>query len=485
MTVSYPFLPRIAPALFLILAACSAAGPDYTPPAPAMPPGWVAPAGQTDPAASASLNTWWQLFHDATLDGLITRAIEANQDLRLAETRIREARAARRLSGAAQQPALHASAAQTRSRSYENTSSGATNYEFFQLGFDASWELDFFGGIRRSVEMADAQLDSSIEAKRDVRVAITAEVARNYLELRGNRQRLAIARKNITNQEKTVDIVQQQRDLGMSGELELEQAKNQLNMTRSLVPGIEGVILQAINQLALLTNQPIETMHQQLAAVEAAPVIPPGLPATLPSDLLRRRPDIRQGERQLAAATAGIGVATADLFPRFSLSGLIGLEGANLSDLVTSGSRFWSLGPAVKWPLLDGGRTRAAIEMSEAQRERAQIAYEKAVLAALADVENALTAFAQEQKTNHHLMAAASAGERAATIARGQYQLGVTNFLAVLQSEHALQQAQDQLAQSQQRMATGMVALFKALGGGWEMAAPPPAIRLAQKEESP
>ena len=470
MTSPHVLVQRIFWLLLLFLTACSAVGPDYQAPSPPMPAGWTATTGQTRVTAAEELNAWWQLFHDATLNDLVNQAITANQDIRIAETRIREARAARRLSGAAQQPALNLAAAQTRSRSYENTSSGPTDYEFFQLGFDASWELDFFGGVRRSVEMAEAQVASSVEAKRDVQVAITAEVARNYLELRGSQQRLAIARKNIAIQEKTVHIVEQQRDLGMSGELELEQAKSQLNMTRSLIPGLETAVIQAMNQLALLTARQVATMHQHLATAEVVPVTPPELPQTLPSDLLRRRPDIRQCERQLAAATAGIGVATADLFPRFSLSGLIGLDNANLSDLVTSGSRFWSFGPTIKWALLDGGKTRATIEISEAQRDRAKITYEKTVLAALVDVENALTAFAQEEQTNRHVRAAATAGERAATIARDQYQLGITNFLSVLQSEYALQQAQDQLAQSQQRIATNMVVLFKALGGGWETA---------------
>ena len=469
MTSPHALVQRIPLILLLFLTACSAVGPDYQAPDPAVPAGWTAATGQTKAAsATDELSAWWQLFHDATLNDLINRAITANQDIRIAETRIREARAARRLSAAAQQPAVHAAAAQIRHRSYPNTTSGPTDYEYFQLGFDASWELDFFGGVRRSVEMAEAQADSAVEAQRDIQVAITAEVARNYFELRGSQQRLAIAKNNIANQEKTVHIVQQQRDLGLSGELELEQAKSQLNMTRSLVPGLEATAIQAMNQLALLTAQQVETMHKTLASAEVAPVASPELPSTLPSELLRRRPDIRQCERQLAAATAGIGVATADLFPRFSLSGLIGLESANLSDLVTSGSRFWSFGPAIKWALLDGGKTRATIEISEAQRDRAQITYEKSVLAALVDVENALTALAQEQETNRHLKAATTAGERAATIARDQYQLGLTNFLSVLQSEYALQQAQDQLAQSQQRIATNTVALFKALGGGWE-----------------
>lgn len=462
-------LPRlIGIALLATLTACSAVGPDYQPPRSDLPAQWQETTGKVAAAPASEVHSWWTLFKDPVLDSLIERALAANQDLRIAETRIREARAARRLAGSAMLPALNSSASATRSRSFENTALGATDLDLFQVGFDAGWEIDIFGSVRRSVEAAEATVAGTLENKRDVLVALAAEVARNYLELRGGQQRLAIARQNITNQEETVQLVRHRYDLGLSSELALEQAKNQLYMTQSLVPGLETTTIQAMHQLALLIDQQPQGLRQELSPEAIIPVLPPAIPLALPSELLRRRPDIRRAERQLAAATAEIGVATAELFPRFSLSALAGLESTSLSDLVTSGSRFWSVGPSVKWSLFDGGRARAGIDISEAQRDRAQITYEKTVLTALIEVETALAAFSREQETNRTLRSAAAAGQRAATIARSQYQLGLTDFLAVLLSEQALYQSQDQLVQSEQRLTTGLVALFKALGGGWE-----------------
>lgn len=463
-----PLSQCIGIVLLATLTACSAVGPDYQPPKPELPAQWQETTGNVAVTPASDVHNWWALFKDPILDGLIHQAIAVNQDLRIAETHIREARAARRVAGAAAQPVINSSASAARSRSYEHTASGATDdLDLFQAGFDAGWEIDLFGGVRRSVEAAEASVEGTVENKRDVLVALTAEVARNYLDLRGGQQRLAIATKNIINQEETVQLVLHRCELGLSSELELEQAKNQLYMTQSLVPGLETAIIGAMHQLALLLNQQPQSLYRELSIEAMIPVLPPAIPLTLPSELLRRRPDIRRAERQLAAATAEIGVATAELFPRFSFDAKVGLESANLSDLVTSGSRYWSLGPTVKWALFDGGRSRAGIEIRNAQRDRAQISYEKTVLSALIEVETALAAFSREQETNRTLRNAATAGRQAAIIARKQYQLGLTDFLAVLISEHAHQQSQDQLVQSEQRLATGLVALFKALGGGW------------------
>ncbi len=455
----------------VFLAACTAVGPTYQPPRPDMPAHWSEVAKNVSPTAEASLSNWWTLFKDPVLDSLVRRAMTANQDLRIAETRIREARAGRRLAGTAGLPALNSSAASSHSRSYANTAAGESNRDLYQVGFDAGWEIDIFGGVRRAVEAADASVAGSVEDKRDVLVSLEAEVARNYLELRGAQQRLVIAGQNITNQEKTVDLVLKRTQIGLGSELELEQSRNQLYLTKSQLPSLETITGQAIHQLALLLGQPPQALFAELSPAALIPTLPPELPSVLPSDLLRRRPDIRRAERQLAAATAEVGVATADLFPRFSLGALAGLESTSLSDLVTSGSRFWSFGPSVKWSIFDGGKARTGIEISNALRDRAQITYEKTVLAALVDVEDTLIAFSREQETRRTLTAAVEAGQRAATIAKSQYELGLVDFLNVLQSESSLQLSQDQLVQSEQRLATNMVTLFKALGGGWEIPA--------------
>jgi NodT family efflux transporter outer membrane factor (OMF) lipoprotein len=453
--------------LLLLLGGCTAVGPNYAPPRPDLPKQWSETTGLSVPAGDAALNEWWTLFGDPILDSLVRRTIAANQDLRIAETRIREARAQRQVVGAAQSPALGASATATHSQSYANTAAGAARGELFQTGFDADWELDIFGRVRRSVEAADAAVASSVEARRDLQVSLLAEVARNYLELRGSQQRLALARGNLVNLQETVKLIEKRLAIGLSSELELEQAKNQLYSNQSLLPGFETQIAMAMHRLALLIGQPPQALVAELTPETALPATPPEIPVSLPSDLLRRRPDIRQAERDLAAATAQVGVATADLFPRFSLAALAGLESTSLSDLVSSGSRFWSIGPTVMWSLFDGGKIRAGIESSKAQHERARIGYEKTVLTALTEVEDALIAYNRESQTRQDLAAAFTAAQRASTLAREQFKLGLIDFLNVLASEYALRQSHDQLLQSDQRQATAMVGLFKALGGGW------------------
>jgi NodT family efflux transporter outer membrane factor (OMF) lipoprotein len=471
-------IPQMLKAAALVVSAlmvsCTAVGPTYEAPRPEMPAGWIDGATGSRSQADAVVSQWWTLFEDPELNTLIQRSLSANQDLRIAETRIREARAVRRIASAAALPSVNSSASALKSQSYENTSGGARKGELYQASFDASWEIDIFGGIRRMGEAAEAVVASTIEDKRDVQITLMAEVARNYLELRGGQQRLMIARENIANQEKTVEMMLKRNELGMGSELALEQAKNQLYVTKSYVPGFESVVRQSMVQLALLVGQPPQSLVKELSVEGSIPAVQTNLPAIIPSELLRRRPDIRRAERQLAAATAEIGVATADLFPRFSLGALAGLESADLSDLVTSGSRFWTFGPSIKWSLFDGGRTRAAIEVRNVQRDRAQIVYEKTVLAALTETEGALVAFSREQETRRSLKAAVEAGERAVILAKSQYAIGLADFLNVLVSEYSIRQTQDQLVQSEQRLALNMVFLFKALGGGWALPKDPP-----------
>ena len=449
------------------LTACTAVGPDYQPAPPDMPAHWTEKSGASS-ATESTLSCWWTLFHDPLLNGLITRAVAANLDLRLAETRVREARAQRRLTASASFPSLGASGSYTNSRSSENIPSGGVSEDLFRAGFDAGWEIDVFGGSRRQIEAADAAIAASVEDRRGVLVTLEAEVARNYLELRASQKRLAIARDNIRIQEQTAALVRNKFEIGFGGELEIAQAETQLALTRSEVPTLESTISQAMHQLALLLGQQPQSLKAELTEVASIPAVPPLLPTTLPSDLLRQRPDIRAAERQLAAATATVGAAVAELFPRFSLSALIGLQSTSLPDLVATSSRFWSAGPVVQWSLFDGGRARAAIALSKARRDQAQALYEKTVLTALAETENGLVAYAREQERHRILSEAVAAGQQALTLARGQYAAGLTPFLNVLVSENTLYQSQDTLTQSDQRLALDMVAIFKALGGGWQ-----------------
>jgi NodT family efflux transporter outer membrane factor (OMF) lipoprotein len=439
---------------------------------------------RTGPAKA--IHCWWTLFQDPVLNSLIARAVVANPDLLIAESRIREARAQRRLTVAAGLPALELGGSATSSRRSENiSSSNDSTRDLFQTNFDAAWEIDFFGGARRQLEAAEASLAATVEDRRDVLITLESEVARNYLELRTSQQRRAIAMETIRTQEQTVALVRGRWQMGLGAQLETVQAETQLSLTKSQVPALEGAAIQTMHRLALLLGQQPQSLKTELTKAASLPPIPPRLPATLPSDLLRQRPDIRSAERQLAAATATVGAATAELFPRFSLSALMGLQSASLADLIAGGSRFWSAGSAVRWPLFDGGRARATVEISEARRDSARTTYEKSVLTALAEAEDALVALDREQATCGLLSEAVVSSQQAVEIARGQYTAGLTPFLNVLQSESTLYQSQDRLALSNQQLAVAMIALYKALGGGWQTEAAPPAASLSDDPYEP
>lgn len=455
-------------AITVSLTACTSVGPDYRQPQPDMPVNWTETPGIILSTRESATHSWWTLFRDPSLDRLITRAIAANLDLRIAETRIREARAQRRLIASASSPSLNAGGGYTSSRSSENTPSGGVSQDLFRANFDDGWEIDIFGGTRRQIEAADANIAASEEEKRGVRIILEAELAKNYLELRTGQQRLQIARDNLRIQEQTVALVRNKLEIGIGGELEVAQAEAQTALTKSEIPTLESTTSQAIHQLALLLGQQPHSLKAELTTASGIPPVPPQLPTILPSELLRQRPDIRAAERQLAAATATVGAAIADLYPRFSLSALLGLQSTSLNDLIAASSHYWAAGPTVRWSLFDGGRARASIAISEARRDHAQATYEKTVLTALAETENGLVAYAREQEKHEILGQAVASGQQALTLAKGQYEAGLTTFLNVLLSQAALFQSQDKLTLSDQRLALNMVALYKALGGGWQ-----------------
>lgn len=465
------------------LAGCAPVGPVYLPPKPELPVAWSdGPGAETaDPVAVETLGHWWSLFNDPRLDSLVQRGVAANRDLKIAEARIKQARAQYRLTTAVAAPTVGVSGAYANSRKSENVgaSGGGSSQDLFQAGFDAGWELDVFGGARRANEAAEARLVAAGENSRDVLVTLTAEVARNYLELRGSQQRLVTARANLTGQEKTLALAKGRREAGLGNELEVAQAETQLTLTRAQVPPLENSVGQASYRLALLLGLSPQVLLAELAPPAGLPAMPAALPATLPSELLRRRPDIRRAERLLAAATADIGVATAELFPRFSLTGLVGLQSLNLSDLLSTSSRYWTVGPTVRWSLFNGGRVRANIDLNQGRREEAQLVYEKTVLTALSEVESALLALAREEETRRTYVEAVASGQRAVELASGRYRAGLAGVIEVLLGERALYQSQDQLVQSEQRLGVALVALCKALGGGWEAGAdrPAPAVK--------
>ncbi len=484
MTKPRNTMPRTA-SLFAIsglacamLGACTTVGPDYTAPSPSMPAGWVSPA---EAALAQQPVRWWSLFNDPVLDGLIDRAVENNRDLRVASARIREARALLTVAGAASEPTLDAGARAShdgRSRNTEQGQFGDRESTFFDAGFDASWELDVFGGTRRAVEAARADVGGAVESRGDLLVTLLAEVARAYTELRGGQRRLEIARKNIDTQRKTVELAQARFKAGLRSDLDVAQAETQLAFTQATVPALEQAIRASMFRLALLLGEHPSALVDELGPTKPIPTIggetiAPGLP----SDLLRRRADIRAAERALAASSARIGVATADLFPRFSLTGSLGLQAEHFNDLPSGRSGYWSIGPSVRWPILSGGRIRANIEASNARQEAAAAQYEAAVLAALEDTERSLTAFAKEQERRESLEVARQASQRSFDLSNELYTRGLEDFLPVLDAQRSLFLAEDQLTQSEQTIATNLIALYKALGGGWEAFEPqtPPA----------
>jgi NodT family efflux transporter outer membrane factor (OMF) lipoprotein len=322
------------------------------------------------------------------------------------------------------------------------------------------------------VEAADASQAAAREQRNGVLITLEAEIARNYIELRGVQERLATIREIASNQEKIVELIADRLRIGLNSELQLAQAKTQHYTTQSQLPDLERKERQAILQLGALSGTLPQQLPKELYETRKLPVVAQQLPAGLPSDLLRRRPDIRSAERQLAASTAAVGAAMAELFPHFSLGAMIGFESTKLSNLVTAGSQLWSAGPSIAWSLFNGGKVQTQIAISESERERARANYEKTVLDALIEVESTLNAYAKERDAEEVLANAASSAQEASTLARNQFEAGFANFLDVLQSEYALNQSKDQLIQSRQRLSTNMVALFKALGGGWELTNP-------------
>jgi len=465
------------------LAGCTT-GPDYTAPSPAAPEAWSSPAADAaSPAAEAALAEWWKTFGDPQLDALIADALAANLDLRVAQARLREARAARGISAAELFPTLDMGGALKRSRTKQNFEAGGGNsllggvdidrdQSLYEVGFDAGWELDLFGGNRRALEAADADLGAAEAALDDARLSLIAETARNYMELRGTQGRLIVARRNRDMQKDLVSITESRYHAGLATELEIKQAQGQLSATASTVPTLEAQALAIIYRLGVLIGKQPAALIEQLGPEAALPANPPIIPIGLPSDLLRRRPDIRQSERELAAATARIGEATADLFPKFSMTSNFGVSSTDSSGFSLGVGRFWSIGPTVQFPIFDSGRIRANIEVQNARTEAALARYEQSVNTALEDAEKSLTAYAKEQQRREILDSTEKVAQEAVDIATEMYTKGLVSFLDVIQTQDALFDAEDRLIQSEQFVLQHLIAVYKAIGGGWEVTPP-------------
>jgi NodT family efflux transporter outer membrane factor (OMF) lipoprotein len=457
----------------LTFAGCATVGPDYVPPDTPVSATWHTQLKGgliTEEMDPKTLAAWWTTLNDPELSSLIDRAVAGNLDLKKALARVREARARRGIAKADLFPTLDATGSATWSRTSKDTGSGKTS-DLYAASFDAGWELDIFGGVRRSVEAAEADLGAKQEDLHDVLVSLLAEVAVNYLDVRTFQVRLAVAEANLQAQSETYQLAQWRYEAGLSDELTVQQARYNLENTRSQIPTLRTGLEEAMNRIAVLLGEQPGKLHAELEKREPIPVTPLNVAVGVPADLLRRRPDVRQAERQLAAQTARIGVATADLYPKFTLSGSIGLEALSLNNL---SSGIWTLsgGPRISWAIFKAGAIRQNIEVQSALQEQYLIAYETAVLSALEEVENALVAYAEEQQRRQSLSEATQAAQKAVELAQHKYQAGLTDFSNVLDAQRSLLSFQDQLAQSDGTVTSNLVRLYKALGGGWTSMAP-------------
>jgi NodT family efflux transporter outer membrane factor (OMF) lipoprotein len=452
------------------LGACAAVGPDYAPPPDDSPTAWHSALqdGLVEaPPDPLTLSRWWSTLDDPDLSRFIEGAVAGNRDLAEAQARVREARARRGISQAGLFPTVDASGAVTRSRSSENAGSGETG-NFYSAGFDAGWEVDIFGGVRRAIEAAEMDLQASQEDFNDVMVSLLAEVALNYVEARTFQARLGVAEANVVAQEETFDLTRSRFYAGLSDELAVQQSLFNLETTRSQIPRLRTGLEAAKNRLAVLLGEKPGAVHAQLAERRPIPLTPLEVAVGVPADALRRRPDVRRAERGLAAQTARIGVATAELYPKFTLVGGIGLESVSGGEWLEYGSRTWRLGPGVSWNVFDAGAIRRNIEVQSALQEQALFRYETALLSALEEVENALVAYAEEQFRREALKRATEAAGKAVQLAQDQYKAGLVDFSDVLVAQRSLLSLEDELAISEGTVTGNLVRLYKALGGGWQ-----------------
>ena len=505
---------RAVPLVLLLLGACTV-GPDFErPDAWWKPTSWFAAERPATPVLSQPVAEpvdprWWTLFNDPTLTALEQRLADANLEVRVASIRLVEARAAVGVAEAAALPSLRGNSSYTRQQlsrkgvlslsgsSAQNQASGLSPgaaaprntslfqpYDLFQYGFDATWELDFWGRVRRSIESANAGMEVSEEARRDTLLTATAELARAYVQLRGVQRNLDITRQNLDIDRQSLNLTRARAEGGLTTDLDVATAAAQVAAVSALLPGLQTQEAALMNAIALLLGDPPRSLTAELGAPKAIPPVPPQVPVGLPSELARRRPDIRRAEAQLHAATADVGVAVGDFYPRFMLSGSAAIQGVQFANLADWGHAYtYAFGPSVSLPIFEGGRLTRTLELRRAQQQEAAVTYQRTVLGALHDVDNALTAYQAEQGRRNQLLVAVQQNRRALGLARDRYTQGVIDFLQVLDVQRNLLAAEQQLTDSTTAVSTDLVQIYKALGGGWETdfpAAPPVKAKPSQ-----
>lgn len=488
--------------LVTLLSACTM-GPDFQRPVPASPAQWQAPPAAGDVRSVAVPEPidprWWDTFGDPLLTELVSRAVQNNLDIKVAAARLAESRAQLGQTRADEFPTLNGNASYTRELqsadgvigllggsgasqgtatnglggrqggvpTQSSTTSGLPPFNLYQYGFDASWELDLWGRVRRTTENASATVDAQEDARHDAILSTVAEVARDYLDLRGTQQKLKITKENFVFAQRTVQLTSERARHGLATDLDVANAQSQAASTAADIPQSQQQEAKLINAIGLLLGEYPQALAARLTAGSADPVVPPRVPIGLPSELARRRPDIRQAEAQLHAATASIGAAKADFFPKITLSGSVAIQATQFTDLGSWGARSYSAGPSLSIPVFEGGRLRATLALREAQQQEAAINYQKTVLSAFRDVDDALTGFAAEQRRRDRLDDSVQASRRGLEIANQRYVRGISNYLDVLTAQKTLLTNEQQLADSTATVTTNLVALYKALGGGW------------------
>jgi outer membrane protein, multidrug efflux system len=498
MTIDRQLATLLAAAV--ALSACTV-GPRYKTPEIPTPKAYHSlPSGRDDAPMSQpqtgtpDLSQWWTQFHDPQLESLIARALSANLDLQTAASRIRQAREQELIAGAGLLPGVSASGVGARIHSNSNplaalsggsqsggaggqsgsSSSGdsSTTLKLYAVGFDATWEADVFGGTRRGIEAAQANTEAAVWQFRDGQVSLSAEVANTYMTLRSAQSRIAIVRESTQHQRELLDLAAARAHAGFVTELDVNQQRSQLSATSAQLPQLEAQERASVHALGVLLGFGPDAVAKELEAAAAVPSVPTSLPVGLPSDLLRRRPDVRRAERQLAAATAEVGVAVADLYPKFNLLAAVDVVSNSLGTLFQSRSLTDAEGGMISWPLFQGGRLRANVRVTKEQETQAYLAYRNSVLSALQDAEDALTRYDAEQRRLISLWESQAAANSSLHIAEEQYRAGLVTFINVLTASATLLNAQDQVAQSQQTLAQDLVSLYKALGGGWNASGP-------------
>jgi len=453
----------------IFLSACRTAGPDYKKPDIVAPPSWQAELSHgvgMEKTSDETLAHWWTELGDPALDRLVDRAIQENLDLQLAMAVLREARARRGIAEADRFPTVTGAGLVGFQRASNRMGEAATG-GLFSLGFDATWEVDVFGRIRRSIESADAFLESTEESLRDVLVSLLAEVALNYVEIRQYQQQLFVAESNLEVQKDISQLVRRLYDAGLTTRIDVEQADYSVASTRSVIPSLRIQLEQAKNRLAVLVGAPPGSVSDELKDSAPIPVGPLEIAVGIPAETLRRRPDVRRAERALAAETAVIGAVAAAKYPQFGLSGSIGYEAITKGNPLSLGNLVGSILGSAFYTIFDAGRIRQQIEVQTARQEQALIEYEATILGALEEVENALIAYLDEQVRREALKEATEAARRALDLVRENYAAGLIDFQRVLEAQRAVLISEDQLARSDGAVTSNLIRLYKALGGGW------------------